>query len=578
MNTRSTQQLNILWLGSTELDNDHSMHLNDAVGMERPEQMPAGVMQKILHIDTQEHSLPVWHLESPTIELLDQITSQVDALIVHNLADDAWIQLSQWVPALYFNSHNRTTDHLQQANITVVKSDSETEFLSQIFDLWLELCQTQKANRQINTQQQNRMLERDDARLGLAMLGEQLIEISEHDDEASHLHERILALVSHEMRTPLNGIVGMAELMAESSLDDEQSEEIRLIHQSASKLAELVDRLLDYRSINHSKLSIHETDFDLYECIESVIERMIPQAMGTGLLLYDLIDRSTPRYVRGDLQILSKILTSLISNAIKFTEKGQVIVHVSCLPVVSESDYLEIKVQDTGIGIDPKNMQSIFKPFGQIEDYHTRKHEGLGIGLCVASQMAKQLDGEILVESKIGVGSIFTLRIPLKHVSKRVENGVSIWQQIQNTDVLIWSKNQIETSAMSRQMIQAGCMPTTVNSVKQLLSHLQNLKAAQSDQRHILLMDEHACNGVPDEQISDILQDQNITATCLSRPKFDSSAICGKTCPLNACRHTSGIHLQFKLMQIIGDLCQQKQNYMLTEHSSTPSRFGVQSS
>lgn len=576
MNARLNRQHKTLWLGSSELAANSHLKLGMLTDTQGVYLNCNQAVPMLLSATHQGDLFTVHVIQQPDATLCEDILRDIDALIVHDLPLNMWIHFTELLPVLYINSRKETTGLLELPNVTVLDTDTPPHHLIQIIDLWQQLSLTHSMYRQINMDHEALVLERDDARLGLAMLGEQLVEISEHDDEASLLHERILALVSHEMRTPLNGIVGMAELMAQTTLDEEQSEEIRLIHHSAAKLADLVDRLLDYRSLNNARLTIRETDFDLYRCVENTIERLLPQTVGAGLVMYDLIENSTPRFVRGDAHILSKILTSLVSNAIKFTEEGQIVIHVACLPVVSESDYLEIKIQDTGIGIPEDKLESIFKPFGQIEDYHTRKHEGLGIGLNVARQMANGLDGEITVKSQVGKGSIFTLRVPLKKVSTRVEAGPSSWQILHNADVMIWSNNEMASNIISRQLIMAGCTPTHVTDTRQLQSHTQNIKSNHDNRRRILLMDERACGGKLDQKLSDLLHEHKICAICMTPPcTMPGSPHCTAPCQLRQATQTNYAQLQFKMMQTLANLCHPSVTYKNTNVPQQPTEAGV---
>lgn len=575
-------QLNILWIGPASLPAGSSLNLETAGKSAAFAGFPEPLPQWKLSYGMDQDQLPVYIGMSDNQQKIESCLDQFDAVILFDQQPSHWMDCVDKLPMLFLNETGYNPNQPQLPNVTYLHIQQTSDVTQQIIDLWLNLCLTRKEYRQTIEQQEKALLQRDDARLGLAMLGEQLVQISEHDDQSYHLQERILALVSHEMRTPLNGIVGMSELLSETQLTEVQSEEIRLIHCSAVRLAHLVDKLLDYRKLTTSNMPVNEADFDLYQCIEQAVELMLPQAIGARLSLYDLIDRSTPKFVRGDSQIIGKILTSLISNAIKFTPAGQVVVHVSCLPVFGDCDYLEIKIQDTGIGIASEHLETIFQPFSQIEDYHTRMHEGLGIGLCMAGKMAAQLDGQITVQSQLGKGSIFSFKLPIKKVSKIIEHGPTLWQQLHNVHVLIWSDDTQLKSVLTRQLIAGGCVPIALNTDIELEAHLRDHHSESKHPNTLLLVDENNVRKLNQEWFASLMSHRCIPVACLM-PFTDCLVESENKQPANEQQYEARImyeRLQMKLMQLIAKLLKPVTNdsHPCTTHKRASIDTGVPSS
>jgi signal transduction histidine kinase len=576
MNARSNQNLNILWLGSTDLGPNSRLKLSDVDLSQDANAFNNEIPSKLLHDINEQTGIIVQVIDDLDCQLLRTVEALTDAIIVYDQPSELWLEYVDRLPILFIREDENSQPSVSLPNITALRLDQSKEHTDSLINLWLDLCSTRKAYKQTHEQQQQIVLQRDDARLGLAMLGEQLVQLSEHDEQSSHIQERILALLSHEMRTPLNGIVGMTELLTQTQLTDEQSEEIQLIQCSAMRLANIVDRLLDYRTLTNAEISTVETDFDLYQCIENVTQMLQPQAIGTGLLLYDLIDPNTPQYVCGDSRILTKILTSLISNAIKFTPQGQVVVNVCCLPVLGDSDFLQIRIEDTGIGIEQENLQSIFEPFSQLEDYHTRHHEGLGLGLCMTQKLVQKIGGSIEIESEPEVGSHFIVNLPIRKISKQVHRGPSLWQLMQKTNILLWTNDNTLSYVLSRQGKQAGYQCTAVKTAGQIQSMLAQESFAYSHNQNILLIDTRIEKEHDPEEVKKVINSSTIpTASCSTL----SNHLQNDSCPIDPaqpwdCQYVFDF-MQIHFMQMISNLCHPGSLNHQRNQYPNPSKYGA---
>jgi PAS domain S-box-containing protein len=231
-------------------------------------------------------------------------------------------------------------------------------------------------------------------------------------DEAAKAKESFLAHMSHEIRTPMNGIMGMASLMAKTKLDDQQRYYLKLVQDAANSLLVIVNDILDLEKIVAGKLQLEKIEFKLVEKITTSIQSFIHKAeeKDLGLIFQNAIPASM--VVRGDPYRLSQVLNNILSNALKFTDKGRVTIVTGIIEQNEEWAVVEIVIRDTGIGIGKDRIRSIFDPFVQADVAISRKYGGTGLGLTICKNMIEMQNGELLVQSEEGKGSAFTIRIP----------------------------------------------------------------------------------------------------------------------------------------------------------------------
>lgn len=232
-------------------------------------------------------------------------------------------------------------------------------------------------------------------------------------EEANRAKSSFLANMSHEMRTPLNGIVGVADLLQTTNLDVQQSELMRLLRHSVMLLRSLVDDVLDISKIEAGRLTIELAEFDLHATLNGLVHLLRPHAQAKGLGLHAMVDPAIDYRLRGDSHHLRQVLLNLISNAIKFTERGEIGIDVSLLGETEEGLRVRFEVRDTGIGISEEVQHRIFDRFVQADDSTTRRYGGTGLGTTIAKQLVELMGGVIGLKSTLGVGSRFWFEIPL---------------------------------------------------------------------------------------------------------------------------------------------------------------------
>ncbi|MFU8847426.1 MAG: response regulator [Opitutales bacterium] len=306
---------------------------------------------------------------------------------------------------------------------------------------------------------------------------------------ASRAKGEFLAAMSHEIRTPINGIIGASELCEETELDQEQRSYIDTVLQCGNTLLSLVNDVLDFSKIEAGQLNLEKLNFVPRTLMENVAESFVQETRKKGVELITAYDEDLPLYLMGDPTRLKQVLNNLVSNAVKFTETGEIIIRAKTMEVAPESTRVRFSVRDTGIGISETRTEAIFNSFTQEDMSTTRKYGGSGLGLSISRQLVEMMGGEIEVTSRVGQGSVFSFEVPFELSLYHGAEAVPFNPELAGMRVLIVDDNKTNREVYSQMCAGWGYRSAVVEGGARALAEME--KAVQdNDPFELVILDQ----------------------------------------------------------------------------------------
>ncbi len=351
----------------------------------------------------------------------------------------------------------------------------------------------QQLNNELNIRQQELETQMEAVTLANKTLRRQEVELIKARDlaeEGARAKSEFLSTMSHEIRTPMNAVIGMTSLLIETELNEEQRDYVETVKLSGENLLTIINDILDFSKIESGKMELEMQDFETVTPVEDVFDLLNRRAQEKGIELIHFFSEEIPSIVNSDLTRLRQVLLNLVSNAIKFTDEGEILVSVKKKSETHDYITLEFRVEDTGIGIPADRKERLFQSFSQVDASTTRKYGGTGLGLAISKRLVELMGGSIGVESVEGEGSVFSFTIQARHGNTAKPKRRTVWlPNMPVPRILLVDDNRTNLRILQQQCANWGLETVATHDPREALPILR-----EQGKIHLAILDMHMPN------------------------------------------------------------------------------------